>query len=563
MPTYELDIGGKTHEIESDNPLTDAQLSEYAKRLTAPAAKPTPKQDDPVRLPQTAGETATALKKGLLGLGDVALSATTGGLATPVSGLAGVGSAVYAALTGKDDPMRAGAETQKSVQERMTWAPRTEEGQAGAALLGKPMEMAKAYSGKVGRAIGEKVSAPIAGESIGEAVPEAAAALLGAKQMLKSRGALTPGAPLSQAREAIASAQRSGFMADPVEANPSMGTKLAGTIADRRRVQDNLSVKNAEIAATKLKKDLGIAPDGRLDLPTLEGIRGAAGQKYQAIKDLKVDIPMDQTYLDTIKALDSKFESLKEFAPDLYRHPDLERVRGALAQPKSPAHPNTWTPKSLLEISQNLREKANRVLKQKDVSDEAFNEAAALKAGATAMEDLLERQLTPTGTQRVATNFRAVQDFRKAREQIAKTYDVEAATNLVSGVVDPQKLRKIVERGGTLSGGLREVADAAAAMPSVMRSPESISPDVYSHIGDWGAAGVAAGAATLHPGLAAGALVRPGTRAALSSKLYQDKLGQVKPSKPTRQYSMKEAAKGAAAAEIATAEEKKDEAANN
>jgi hypothetical protein len=37
----------------------------------------------------------------------------------------------------------------------------------------------------------------------------------------------------------------------------------------------------------------------------------------------------------------------------------------------------------------------------------------------------------------------------------------------------------------------------------------------------------------------------------------------VKPNKPTRQYSMKEAAKGAAAAEIATAEEKKDEAANN
>jgi hypothetical protein len=430
--------------------------------------------------------------------------------------------------------------------------PSTPEGAAALQAVGKPMQMAQAGAGAAGEYVGGAK-----GRALGEMVPEGAALALGAKNALTMRGAAIPAKPMSQAREAIAASQKKGFMADPVEANPGIANTVVEGIADRKGVQNRIAAKNADQAAALVKKDLGLAADARLDEPTIQGIRAKAGQKYQAIKDLQIDVPMDQAYLDTIHALDEKFASLKEFAPELYNHPSLERVRGALTQPKSPAHGDNWTPKSILEISQALRDKANRVLKGRDISDEAYHEAIALKSGATAMEDLLERHLVPTGPQRLVTNFRLVDDFKKARALIAKSYDAEAATNLTSGAVDPQVLRKLHEKGSPLSGGLKDVADAAAAMPSVMKSVEGLDTSLAPHVGDWGAAGMSALA--LHrPELLAGAFVRPAARVVAASKPYQAAMGQARPGKPARQIKMAEAAKAAALEQQATQNEAPD-----
>lgn len=42
MPKYTLEIGGKTYDIESDNPLSDADLASYASKIAAPPAAPAP-----------------------------------------------------------------------------------------------------------------------------------------------------------------------------------------------------------------------------------------------------------------------------------------------------------------------------------------------------------------------------------------------------------------------------------------------------------------------------------------------------------------------------------------
>ena len=42
MPKYTLEIGGKTYDIESDNPLSDADLASYASKIAAPVAAPVP-----------------------------------------------------------------------------------------------------------------------------------------------------------------------------------------------------------------------------------------------------------------------------------------------------------------------------------------------------------------------------------------------------------------------------------------------------------------------------------------------------------------------------------------
>lgn len=564
MPTYEIDVGGKTHEIESDSPLSDAQLGEYARSLTAPAkieaSQPAAAAPGPrARLPGTLSEQATAIKKGLWGLGEAATTLASGAVAGPLSGAAGVVGGLYGLARGDSAAQAAGgaAEVQRSLQEKLTYSPRSEEGQVAVSALGYPMQKAGELLGQAGGVVGEKLGNRALGEVIGERTPELLASVLGARGLAKSIGPMRAAKPLTQSQEAIQASQAKGFMADPLEARPSAANVAVEGMANRSVVQNRIAAKNAEHAAGLAKRDLGLPKDARLDTPTLDSLRGAAGQKYETIKQLAVDVLPDAQYLQAIRDLDKRFESMKEFAPALYNHPALERARGALSQPQSPAHPGAWTPKSLLEISQTLRERANRMLKARDVSDEAFNEATALKAGATAMEDLLERHLVPPGVQRVGTNFRLVSDFRKARQLIAKTYDVEAAINPVTGAIDPQKLRRIAEKGGRLTGGLKDIADAAAAMPSVMKSVEGADTSLAPHIGDWGAAG-AISMATGHPQALAAAAVRPTATALASSRRYQNAMGRVRPNKPTRQYSLKDALSGAAAESLGTQDETAD-----
>jgi hypothetical protein len=558
MPTYSVKVGEKTHKIESEQSLSDADISEYVDSLPAggePAPKLGPRRatpgstEAPAKLPQTAGEYATAIKRGLLGVGDTALT-MAGGMARDV---AGSYAGLYKGITqGRD---AAGMARAKEAWTSGGGAS-TPEGEKGVQAVAFPMQEAQKVSGAAGEAAGGLIGEPQKGRVLGELLPEAAAYAGGLKQLSMAKGAMKAGAPLSQAREEISAAQRNGFRADPAEANPTLKNQMLEGMADRRRVQDKIATHNQEVAADHIRTDLGLPKDARIDLPTLEGIRLKAGKPYEDIKNLKMDISVnDPTYQAAIANLDKGFESMKEFTPELYNQPKLERARGALAQSASPGHPEAFTPKAILEISQRLREKASFVLKQERPDHDVFLEAKALKEGATAMEDLLERHLTAAGSPRM------VKEFRDARELIAKTYDVEAATNLTSGAIDPQVLRRMSEKGQKLSGGLEKIAHAASAMPNVMKSVEHLDTSYGPHIGDWGAAALAGGAAAMgHPALLAGALARPAARAAASSGAYQALAGQVKPNKPRQQYKMKEVARGLGAVQQAT---QQDETPNN
>lgn len=528
---------------------------------TAPAsAKKTELKKDVSRaeMPKTAGEYAGAIGRGIRGLGDAALTMVSGGLTGMVAPVAGLVAGAAGMLSGDSPDMAAGGANaaMEDVQRMGTWKPRTPEGQTLMSGVGHVMESAK-------EKLGGLTDNP-AGSAVLSAAPDAAMAALGVKGLRNVKGAVIPAKPLTQVQDAVAQAQRDGFMADPAKANPSMVNKGLETLAGSAGIKSRLAEKNVEHASRLVKEELGLAPGEFLNDAALTKIRTTAAQAYDKIKSINMDIPANEPrFQQALRNIDKQFESVKEFVPGLIDLRDMERVRGLAGNPQSPSHPGAWTPKSLLEVSQQLRAEATHVLDTAQSNKAAYKEASAMKAAATAMEDLIENALTPQGTQRVATGFNLVSDFRKARELIAKTYDVEAATNLTTGRVDPMKLAKILQNGGTLSGNLEKIGRAASSMPDVMRTADGhiSKSDATMYLTDLGvgAAATAASHGLASPYMAAVA-ARPAARAMMASKPYQNVMAKTF-NKPGRQYRMGEAgqATGAAATMAAPQQASQDE----
>jgi hypothetical protein len=99
---------------------------------------------------------------------------------------------------------------------------------------------------------------------------------------------------------------------------------------------------------------------------------------------------------------------------------------------------------------------------------------------ARALENAIENSITDP---------RLVTDFRNARTALARTYDYERATNLATGVVDPQALAALAAEGKPLSGKLAKLANVAANFPETMQGGVVREPTFREKLTRSGAAG--------------------------------------------------------------------------
>lgn len=421
----------------------------------------------PGQTPLTAAKTTGKALAGVL-LEPLATLAT-GGVSGVLGGVGGAARTAYGLMKGEefDTAASAGADVVRGTQQALTYQPQTEMGQFTMAALGAPFEAASKGLGAAGEAagapVGPRTSAALG--TLGAAVPEAAGALLGARGLAAGLKKAPGPVPLTQTQAAIADAQQAGFKSLPSEAKPGLTRSVAEAAAYRPQLIKDL-VRENEITATNLiKNDLRLAPTDALDTRTLGRIRDAAGRVYEGIKNIneRIDIARtDPNFRTAVVDLDSQFRSMKNVLPELYHQPGLERLRAGLGRL------NEITPAEIIDITKNLRDTASSTFKNPGASDSALTAARAMRGGADLLEGLLERHLQTTGRSQLYN------DFTAARQQIAKTYDVEAMSDLVKGVVDPQIARRMLEKGVPLSGGMEQVARAAAAMPNVVRSAEGM-----------------------------------------------------------------------------------------
>lgn len=295
----------------------------------------------------------------------------------------------------------------------------------------------------------------------------------------------------------VAAAQKAGFATTPTEAGAGAFAKTAEGLSGEPKLAKAISNKNASVAMEKIKADMGIPKDAELNLETLKSIRGKAGQEYASVRQTG-RVMTDDAYTTQIDRLGEKYKSAAADFPGLARE-DVEKVVAGLRRASFDAN-------SGVDMIMQLRESADQAFR-------AGNNGLAkvYRGGAEALESMIERYLETSGQ-----NTTLVNNYRKARELIAKSYQAEKA--LVGDTLNPQAYRKALEKGKPLTGGAKEVGEFARDFERSAQKPTKAnvgSPTFADLITALLTGGKSMGKEALMLG------ARPATRAVLGSRPYQ------------------------------------------
>lgn len=179
----------------------------------------------------------------------------------------------------------------------------------------------------------------------------------------------------------------------------------------------------------------------------------------------------------------------------------------------------------LLREVRDARQKATQFWKEYEVQKtvSSLENYKALSAKAKAMEGRLDAEAVKAGKPEL------VPAMRQARQDLAKTWDVERALNLGDGTVDAHVLGRLYDHGAPLTGGLETIAKFAQGPGRQVTGPASATPTPGVSKLNWpvAAAGGAGGMATLGPvgavvGAAAPFVAPPAARSTLLSDFYQN-----------------------------------------
>jgi hypothetical protein len=337
---------------------------------------------------------------------------------------------------------------------------------------------------------------------VGSLVPVAGAVAYNATR--PTRGNVQLGKAAQKANDA-------GYVVPPADLNPGPIAEVVGAVGGKVKTAQTASQRNQTITNQLARKALDLPEDAPLDLDALNSIRREAAQAYSPVAKAGTITPTE----DYAKALD-------------------DAVAPYLSQAKS--FPDRKVP-SIVQDIQSLKTEAFdagdavhtiRVLRSE--ADVAYHQGdrmagSALKQAAGALEDQIQLHLeqaaaaaSEQGGEVAQAAKTTLDNYRAARQTIAKTYSVESALNAQTGDVNPQVLARALKKGAPLADELRTIAETAQAFPKAMQALREAPKQLG--IVDVGA-GIAGG---LHnPWWALGPLLRPVARAAALSEGVQSR----------------------------------------
>jgi hypothetical protein len=443
-------------------------------------------------------------------------------IAQSVAG-AGTGMGLGGALSGARAPVAA------AVGQRMASAPGTTlaSGVTGGGAAATAAQMGAPWWAQAG--------AGLAGGIAPSLVPSAAS--------LNPARLVRPGSMTPMERQALAS----GFTLPPATMdNPTLLSKLLGGWGGKIKGQQQASSSNQVVTRRIAARELELPDDTTLDDNVFSGVRSRAGRAYTAVRQAMPQIAPDDTFRQQARALGSRNSALAREFPELVNNEDIAELSTAFADKP------TFTTEAGMDAIQTLRASSTKNLQA--IGDPQRNALGfAQRQAAQALEDLIERRLSEPEVWRGANgqvlainpseHAHLVTRFQNARTLIAKSHDIEAATNSATGEINARKIAQLGERR-PLTGGLRTLADMGNAFPKATQLPSAfggVEPlsvlDVMA-----AAAPVTAGAVSGHlgTGTAAGALAlsRPLARAFTQSRPYQDAMRSPAPTAGPRPLAL-------------------------
>jgi hypothetical protein len=303
-------------------------------------------------------------------------------------------------------------------------------------------------------------------------------------------GRASSGRPMNDVKaKTLANAEELGYGVPPSVKNDSFINRRLESIAGKEATRQEMRVRNQDITNEVANKELGFPKGTAVTESMLENYRDAVAQPYREIAKLS---PTAASALEELK-------QARHDAKIYGRHADI-----------------TGDPESVKRA-------------------ETAQQDAKTWEGVIASE--AQKAVAGGGPSRLP------QDLKEARQQIAKSYDIERALNLGSGDVSLPSLGRAYDKGAPLSGDLETGAKFQQAFPLFtaegQRQPTpgvSKSEAIASAI--LGTTGVAAAGPV---GIAAAGIpfVSDPMRSLILSKPYQAVMGNPKGGLPNDEQALR------------------------
>lgn len=313
---------------------------------------------------------------------------------------------------------------------------------------------------------------------------------------------------------AIEEARKAGYTVPPTQAGGGVMNRLLEGVAGKISTLQEASVRNQAVTDKFAKKALGLPEDAILSNDLIKSIRDDAGKAYENLKlsgTVKTSPKFIQA-LDNIKPYQDAIQAAKDF-PDELANPIIKVI-------DSLKRPNFDVNSAVSKINL-LRNDADIAFRKGDTALAKTNKDAS-----QVLENTIENHLANT------KQTDLLDKFRKARQTIAKTYEVEKSMNATTGTVNAQKLAARLQAGKPLSGELKEIAQFSQAFPKASQTPERIGGTIGISPLDASVAGLTfggsllggedKGSSALNAALALG--IRPAARKAVLSDFMQNRL---------------------------------------
>lgn len=296
--------------------------------------------------------------------------------------------------------------------------------------------------------------------------------LAGSRVPLPSIGPQAPAgfeARPSLARQTFEAGRQEGYVVPPASVRPGIRSRLAESVAGKAATQQEASLRNQEVTNRLAAQSLGLPPNEPITLAALKEVRNKAGEVYAGIRKSGRIVADDQYKNDLTNITREIADIADEFkGANVGAKDDVFKLIRSL-------NTDSFNANAAVSYLNQLRDDAASNLASEGAAMKSLGRAQ--KKAATALENAIMRHLRNTGQEDLANSF------QNARQTIARSYDIEDATNLQTGNVRAKQLAKALERGDPLTGELSMIGRMGATFPKateeVLASPGVSAADVY------------------------------------------------------------------------------------
>lgn len=291
---------------------------------------------------------------------------------------------------------------------------------------------------------------------------------------------------------------------NPALSNPNAANRMRVAAVGSTALDSNLSKLNLPKIAVLAKEDMGLPETTKLNAKAFD----------TALEAPTISVPYDKVRaIPRVTANAAILDDLDNLrvAPTIGDMGQANAVNTFLDAAKQQLQAGA-DGKIIVDSIRQRRRDAQAIYNQQSAginppSPEAIARADASMGIANALEKAVENSITDP---------RLLTEFQNARSLAARIYDYRRATNLATGVVDPQALAKLAAEGKPLSGNAAKIANVAANFPENLQGGVVREPSFREKL-TRSSAGGTAGALIGSVGGLPGAIVGGGVGAALGN----------------------------------------------